>query len=106
MATLASASIDVTKIDKTKLIDGKKGKYLPLTFSVNNEVDQFGNNVSIFISQTKEEREAKAPKTYLGNGKVVWTDGSNVNVPPREESIPTKTASLSTPVDGEDDLPF
>jgi len=105
MATLASASIDVTKIDKSKLIDGKKGKYLPLTFSVNNEVDQFGNNVSIFISQTKEERESKAPKTYLGNGKVVWTDGSNVDVQ-REDSIPTKTASLKTPVDVEDDLPF
>ena len=27
------------------------------------------------MSQSKEEREAKEAKTYIGNGKVVWTDG-------------------------------
>lgn len=105
MATLASASIDVTKIVKDKLIDGKKGKYLPLTFSVNDELDQFGNNVSIFISQTKEEREAKTPKVYLGNGKVVWTNGNNVDVPPRDGQTaapqPTKVE-----VENDNDLPF
>ena len=35
----------------------------------------YGNNASIMISQTQEEREAKKPRTYIGNGKVVWTDG-------------------------------
>ena len=106
MATLISGSLNVSKTPKDKLIEGKTGKFLPITVALNNEVDQYGNNASFWVTQTKEEREAKTPKTYLGNGKVVWTDGSNVQVPPREESIPTKTASLSTPVDGEDDLPF
>ena len=27
------------------------------------------------IDQSKEEREAKVAKTYLGNCKVVWTNG-------------------------------
>ena len=31
--------------------------------------------VSITLSQSKEERDAKAPKTYMGNGKVVWGVG-------------------------------
>jgi hypothetical protein len=46
--------------------------------SVNDET-RYGNNASIYISQTKEENEAKKQRTYLGNGKVVWNNGSIVN---------------------------
>ena len=69
MATIINASIDVTKIDRTKLI---KDKYLNLSIIVDDKNDKFGNNVSITLSQSSEERAAKAPKTYMGNGKVVW----------------------------------
>jgi hypothetical protein len=55
---------------KVKIIEGKKGKYLPITITVNDEPDQFGNQGPVCIEQTKEEREAKAAKTYLGNVKV------------------------------------
>ena len=54
----------------------KDGSYKNYTISINDTTDQYGNNVVVYISQTKEEREAKAKKTYLGNGKVVWTDGN------------------------------
>ena len=70
MSTIVNASIDLTKIEKSKVIDGKKGKYINITVFVNDEVDQFGNNASIIMSQTKEEREAKTPRVYLGNGKT------------------------------------
>lgn len=73
MATILNASLNVAKIDKTKLIAGKTGQFLNVTITINDEVDKFGNNASIFESQSKEEREAKAPKNYLGNGKVIWT---------------------------------
>lgn len=73
MATILNASLNVAKIDKTKLIAGKTGQFLNVTITINDEVDKFGNNASIFESQTKEEREAKTPKNYLGNGKVIWT---------------------------------
>ena len=53
----------------------KDGSYKNYTISINDTTDQYGNNVVVYESQTKEEREAKAKKTYLGNGKVVWTDG-------------------------------
>jgi hypothetical protein len=72
MGTLINASIDLTKIDKSKLI---KGKYLNLTIAVNDNLDNYGNNVSLTIQQSKEEREIKASKTFLGNGKVVYTNG-------------------------------
>lgn len=76
MSAIINLSIDVTKIDKSKLIQGKKGTYLNLTVSVNNELDNYGNNASCYISQSKEERESKANRQYLGNGVVAWTDGT------------------------------
>ena len=79
MATILSASLNVAKIDKTKLIAGKTGQFLNVTITINDEVDKFGNNASIFESQTKEEREAKTPKNYLGNGKVIWTSEKKSN---------------------------
>jgi putative transposon-encoded protein len=79
MATILSASLNVAKIDQTKLIDGRTGKFLNVTIVINDEVDKFGNNASIFESQSKEEREAKTPKNYLGNAKIIWTTENKNN---------------------------
>ena len=43
MAGIIKASINLNAIDKSKIIEGKKGKYLPITITVNDEPDQFGN---------------------------------------------------------------
>ena len=67
MSSIISASIDVTRIDKDK--------YLNVSITVNDENDKFGNNVTVTLNQSQEERNAKAPRTYLGNGKVVWGQG-------------------------------
>jgi hypothetical protein len=72
MAALTEISIDVKKIDKTKL---NKGQYLNLTVATRDELSEYGQNASVFYAQSKEEREAKTKKAYIGNGKVVWTDG-------------------------------
>lgn len=72
MSTLINVSIDLTKVDKSKLV---KGKYLNMTVIVNDDLDNYGNNVAITIQQSKEERDLKASKTFLGNGKVVYTNG-------------------------------
>jgi hypothetical protein len=72
MSAIINASIRVDKLPKEKFIKGKDGAvYYNLTISLNDET-RFGNNVAIMDSQTKEEREAKAQRNYLGNGKVVW----------------------------------
>lgn len=78
MASIIATSIDLTKIPKDKIINGKKGKYLPITITLNDEVDQFGNQGPVSVQQSKEEREAKTEKVYLGNVKVVWSNGDNV----------------------------
>lgn len=103
MASIIKASINLSNIDKSKVIEGKKGKYLPIVITLNDDVDQFGNQGPIVISQTKEERESKAAKTYLGNVKIVWTNGQNVEAAPRDDQPQQPRAAAPAPVD---DLPF
>jgi hypothetical protein len=102
MASIVNFSINLDKIDKTKIINGAKGKYLPLTVTLNNEVDQYGNQGPVIIAQSKEDRAAKAEKVYLGNATVVWTDGINVDRAPYEDQ-PAVAAAVA---EEEDDLPF
>ena len=79
MASIIKTIINLNMIPKDKIIEGKKGKYLPITLTLNDEVDQFGNQGPVVVSQTKEERDSKTAKVYLGNVKVVWTNGQNVS---------------------------
>ena len=102
MASIIKASINLNDIPKEKIYVGKKGKYLPITITLNDELDQFGNQGPVVVEQTKEERDAKAPKTYLGNVKVLWTNGTNVEPAPRTDAPPAP-APAAAPAD---DLPF
>ena len=100
MASIIKASINLTNVPKDKIIQGRKGKYLPITITLNDDIDQFGNQGPVVVEQTKEERDAKAPKTYLGNVKVVWTNGNNVEPAPRTDAPAAPAPSV------EEDLPF
>ena len=61
----------IAAIPDSKCHKGKNGHYVNLSVFINDEV-KFGNNVSLQLGQTQEEREAKAPRTFLGDGKVVF----------------------------------
>lgn len=98
MAKILNVSINLNKVDKTKLIKGAKGTYLSLNIAVNDEKDQFDNDCSVWENQTKEEREAKASKNYLGNGKVVWSS--------EEQVLTGSTKSTKNAPVEVDDLPF
>jgi len=98
MSALINLSLRVDKLPKEKFVSGKDGAvYYNFTIGVNDESNQYGQNVSATDSQTKEEREAKKPKTYLGNGNVVWTDG-NIKVADKKVEATAKEV--------ESDLPF
>ena len=101
MASIIKASINLSEIPKDKIYVCKKGKYLPITITLNDEVDQFGNQGPVVVEQTKEERESKQAKTYLGNVKVVWTNGDNVAAAPRDNQ-PAAAPEAVKP----EDLPF
>lgn len=72
MATMFKLTLDCSKITKTKL---QKGKYLDVVGIINDEVSKFGSNVSAWEDQTKEEKEKKASRHYVGNGNSFWSDG-------------------------------
>ena len=106
MASIIKASINLTNVPKDKIIQGKKGKYIPVSITVNDEEDQFGNFGPIIVDQTKEEREAKAAKTYLGNVRVVWSNGTFPS-PPAFQGGQAKAQPKAEPAAAkEDDLPF
>ncbi len=87
MSALINFSLNVAKLPKEKFIAGKDGAvYVNLTMSVNDET-RYGNNTGIYVSQTQEEREAKKQKTYLGNGKVVWNNGTIVNAEKQVQEV-------------------
>ena len=102
MASIIKTSINLNNIPKEKIFIGKKGKYLPITITINDELDQFDNQGPVVVEQTKEERDAKAPKTYLGNVKVVWSNGTNVEPAPRDN----QSAPAPAPAAVDEDLPF
>ena len=98
MSALINVSLRVDKLPKEKFVSGKDGAvYYNFTVSVNDESNPYGQNVSLTDSQTKEEREAKKPKTYLGNGNVIWTNGTI--------SVADKKAEATASV-VDDNLPF
>jgi len=85
-----------------KTIRAKNEKGLSITFSIDDKTNQFGQNVSAFATQTKEQREAKAKKYYVGNGSIVWTDGT-IKVAEKVD----KNQQQSVPaVVSDDNLPF
>ena len=98
MGALINVSLRVDKLPKEKFVSGKDGAvYYNFTIGVNDESNQWGQNVSLTDSQTKEEREATKPKTYLGNGNVIWTNGTI--------SVADKKAEATASV-VDDNLPF
>jgi hypothetical protein len=68
-------------------IKQEDGTYKYYTASINDQLDKFGNNVAITLQQTKEQREAKEKKVYVGNGKVAWTNGK-IEVATKKEDLP------------------
>lgn len=103
MASIISGNINLSKLDKSKIYEGKKGKYYPVTVVINNEVGEYGDSGYIMTEQTKEQREAKEAKSYLGNVKVVWTDGENVSIAdkPQQSNVEVSQSTVQEP-----DLPF
>lgn len=110
-------------------IKGKDGKYVNYTISIQDELDRYGNNVSMYVEQSKEERDGKVPRQYVGNGRVVWHNGDiktfkelennnfngfeapATNTPynnaiPQQEKTETINSFVSDNSDDEDELPF
>ena len=64
---------------------GNDAKGVKITISLSDSANDYGNNVSAYVSQTKEQREAEKPRFFVGNGRTFWTKGETP-VPPRQQN--------------------
>lgn len=70
MSEFINASICVTDIPKDRIRQAENGKkYINICIASRRETDQYGNTHTIYMGQTKEEREAKVDRVYVGSGK-------------------------------------
>ena len=95
MAQIISASIDLNKVPREKIVttdkDGRPFKngasYLNVSIIVNDSSNEYGNDVSITIGQTREDRDNKVKPTYIGNGKTIWrAKEQKKNVQPQNDN--------------------
>lgn len=82
-----------------KTINAKNEKGISITISQKDETNNYGQNITGFVSQTKEQREQKKDKFFVGNGKTFWTDGK-ITIAEKRENATNGTDSKN------DDYPF
>ena len=103
MSTLANIYLKKDVLETLlKTVNAKNEKGVSITLSISDEINQYGQNISGFVTQTKEQREQKKQKFYVGNGEVVWTDGNIVKGGKVQQ--PTEAQPQQTQI--QDDLPF
>lgn len=102
MGSLSSVYIKKEVLETLLKVTDKKGeKGIELTISIGEETNQYGQNLSAYVSQSEEQRTAKKEKYYVGNGKVFWTDGK-ITVAAKKEKVHD-----AKPIDNvEDEDPF
>ncbi len=63
-------SICLSDIPEDKITTSSNGKkYVNIVIDQRKEKDQYDNTHTVYMSQSKDERQAKVPKKYVGNGK-------------------------------------
>ena len=106
MASLSEIYVKKTTLEMMlKALNAKQGKEsegVKITISLSDQASKFGQNVSAYVAQTKEQRDAKTPKFSVGNGKTFWSKGETP-VPQREEQQQEQQPVSS---EKDDDCPF
>ena len=85
-----------------KGINAKGENGIAIDISISDEPNSYNQNVSAFVSQSKEDREAKKARYYIGNGRTIWTDGTIKAIPYKDTNAPQP----ETDMDGGSSLPF
>ena len=106
MASLSEIYLKKSTLETIiKALNAKQGKDVEgvkLTISLSDQPNNYGQNVSAYVAQTKEQRDEKKPLFYVGYGKTFWSKGETP-CPQREQ--PTQAPQPVTAGD-EDGLPF
>lgn len=86
--SLINANICVSDIPKDKFKKADNGKiYCNITIAERKEPDKFENTHTIYVSQSKEERDKRVDKKYIGSGKE-FSFSPIISSPDQVESMP------------------
>lgn len=97
---MITTKINVTKIDKSALFEGKNGKYLDLVLHDNRDgQDQYGNDGYIVQDIGRERREAGERGPIIGNWRKIERR-HNANAPQTQEPAAHRGG------EEDDDIPF
>lgn len=100
MSKSINCSIDVKMISKDKIkIHANGSHYWNFSVLERKEPDQYGNTHYVVEQQTKDEREAKAPKNYLKSSGKEYVFGEAQN-------SSAQTTASNAYAEQDDDLPF
>jgi len=101
---MISCSICLSDIPADKITVGKNGKkYFNFCVDSRREPDQYGQTHTMYVNQSKDERAAKQPKQYIGNGKeFVFDQNQQAQTRPQQQYA----APVSAPLMVNDDMPF
>lgn len=105
MADFITASICVSDIPREAIKVAENGKkYISIVIAENKDgANKYGNTHYICMSQSKEERDVKAERVYIGNGKAYQPKTQETVTPVTVEAV----AEMPSVTDAEaDDLPF
>lgn len=98
MIVISICLSDIPQEARRKANNGKV--YANFCIDERKEPDRYDNTHTVWIQQTKEEREAKTPKVYVGNGKEYKFDNQQ-NKPSQQYQPPIQNDD-----NDDDSLPF
>jgi len=100
---IMNISINLDKIDKNRIYQGKKGKYLNLTAFVKEQGDEYGNNGFVAESVSKEEKDNGIKGNILGNIKIMGQGAQRNTAHQPKKKFDPSNVDINTK---DDDLPF
>ncbi len=104
MSSLSSLYFKKETLQQIVDVLNKKGENgIEITVSISDESNKYGQNISAYVSQTKEQRDAGKERYYVSNGRVFWSDGKIFK---GEKPSDTPTPPVSGTEDDSNDLPF
>lgn len=100
MSEIHKVSICLSDIPKERITKAANGKcYITIITAEKKEIDQYGKDATAYLEQTKEERDGKASKIYIGSG---WVTKFN-----EQKELAQQTQQYdSAELDNNGDLPF
>jgi hypothetical protein len=94
--SLINISICLTDLPADKIKQGANGKkYINLCLSKRKETGKYGETHTLFVSQTKEERDFNVQPVYVGSGKEYV-----------QQAVTAESIESMPPAQNTDDLPF